>query len=411
MGRMPRTLADRLSRRRFLAATGGVATLAVLAACGDDDSAGDSESADPSPSPSEPASTSTAEAASPSIEEMVGGMLMLGFRGFELAEDNPIVADLQERHVGGVILFSYDVPADSPERNIESPEQVAALCQALKETGGDDLLIAVDQEGGRVARLGPDHGFPETVSAAELGAANDSEATRQAGEDIADTLVAAGINLNLAPVVDVNTNPENPVIGAIERSFSADPAVVAAQAAAFIEGQHAVGVLTALKHFPGHGSSEDDSHLGFVDVTQTWQELELEPYRTLIGEGYDDLVMAAHVFNSNLDPEYPASLSMATIDGLLRGELGFQGAVISDDMGMGAIADNYDFETAARQAILAGNDILVYGNNIGEFEPELGTHVFETILALVQAGEIPIERIEESYARIFNLKQRLAATG
>jgi beta-N-acetylhexosaminidase len=198
------------------------------------------------------------------------------------------------------------------------------------------------------------------------------------------------------------------VIGAIERSFSADPAVVASQAAAFIEGHHSLGVLTALKHFPGHGSSEDDSHLGFVDVTQTWQEVELEPYRTLIAAGYDDLVMAAHVFNSNLDPEFPASLSAPTIDGLLRRELGFQGTVISDDMGMGAIADNYDFETAVKQAILAGNDILVYGNNIGDFEPDLGTRVFETIMALVEAGDVPAERIEQSYARIAGLKQRLA---
>ncbi|HEX5939121.1 MAG TPA: glycoside hydrolase family 3 N-terminal domain-containing protein [Dehalococcoidia bacterium] len=410
-----RTLNRRLSRRRFLATSGGVAALGLLGACGDDDADEDSDTPAESTQPAQPAATETAPPTSdnptddrPSLETMVGQMLMLGFRGTELAPANPIVADIHDRQIGGVILFSYDVPSDSPVRNVESPEQVAALCSALRAEAGDDLLIAIDQEGGRLARLSPDHGFPPTTSAAELGAANDLEATRQAGEAIADTLVAAGINLNLAPVVDVNTNPDNPVIGGIERSFSADPEIVSANAAAFIEGHHSRGVLTALKHFPGHGSSEADSHLGFVDVTQTWDELELQPYQTLIEGGSADLVMAAHVFNSNLDPEYPASLSEATITGMLRGELGFAGPVISDDMGMGAIADNYDFETAVRQAILAGNDVLVYGNNIGTFEPELGSRVFETILALVENGEITSERIAESYSRIVALKQRLS---
>ena len=416
MERMPRPPLSRLSRRRFLAASGGAASLVLIGACGDDDDSGESGEATPAsdqtgtapPADAPAVPTEAADSGPASVEEMVGQMLMLGFRGTELEEDNPILGDLRDRHLGGAILFSYDVPADSAVRNIESPGQVANLCRALKAEGGADLLIAVDQEGGRVARLSPDFGFPPTASAAELGELNDLAVTLRAGEAIADTLVAAEININLAPVVDLNTNPENPVIGAIERSFSADPEVVAAHAAAFIEGHHSRGVLTALKHFPGHGSSEADSHLGFVDVTETWQEIELEPYRTLVAGGNVDLVMAAHVFNANLDPEFPASLSQLTIDGLLREDIGFNGAVISDDMGMGAIADNYDFETAVRQAILAGNDILVYGNNIGEFEPELGTRVFETILALLDSGEIPLERIEQAYSRIAALKQRLA---
>jgi beta-N-acetylhexosaminidase len=303
---------------------------------------------------------------------MVGQMLMLGFRGTELSDDNPIVQDIRERHLGGAILFSYDVPSDSPERNIASPEQVTELCAALETEAGSDLLIAVDQEGGRVARLGPDHGFPQTQSAAELGAADDVEATRQAGEAIADTLVAAGININLAPVVDVNTNPDNPVIGGIERIFGSDPELVAAHAAAFVEGHHSRGILTSLKHFPGHGSSEEDSHFGFVDVTNTWQEVELEPYRTLIGGGFADFVMAAHVFNSELDAEFPASLSQATIDGLLRGEMGFQGAVISDDMGMGAIADNYDFETALRQLSWPATTSWSLATTLGRSSRNLG---------------------------------------
>ncbi|MEX2238888.1 MAG: glycoside hydrolase family 3 N-terminal domain-containing protein [Dehalococcoidia bacterium] len=142
------------------------------------------------------------------------------------------------------------------------------------------------------------------MSAQELGSIGDPAVTRAESEAIAATLRAAGINLNLAPVVDLNTNPDNPVIGGLERSFSADPEVVAEQAAAFIEGHRAQRILTALKHSPGHGNSVDDSHLGFVDVTETWSEAELEPYRALVDAGLADIVMAAHVFNSNIDPVF-----------------------------------------------------------------------------------------------------------
>ena len=181
---------------------------------------------------------------------------------------------------------------------------------------------------------------------------------------MAKTLAAAGINHNLAPVVDINSNPANPVIGALGRSFSADPAVVIAQARAFIEAHHAHDVTTTLKHFPGHGSSQADSHLGLVDVSATWQRDELEPYRVLIGEGIVDTVMTAHVFNTQLDPTYPATLSKATITGILRDELGFDGVVITDDMNMQAITSQYGFEQAAVLAVQAGADLLAYGNNL-----------------------------------------------
>lgn len=337
---------------------------------------------------------------------MVGQMLILGFRGTELAADNPIVADIRQRRIGGVVLFSTDVPSGGSVRNIESPAQVTDLCAALQEEGDGTLLISIDQEGGRVARLGPDHGFPETRSAAELGELGDPEIARNAGQEIAATLGSVGVNLNFAPVVDLNTNPGNPVIGGIERAFSADPETVTALAGAFVEGHRAEGILTTLKHFPGHGSSEADSHLGFVDVTETWSPEELDPYRALIAAGQADLVMAAHVFNAGLDEDYPASLSTRVIGDLLRGELGFAGVVVSDDMQMGAITENWAFEEAIRLAVAAGADLLIYGNNIGAFDPTVGRRAFETILGLVESGEIAKGRIEESYARIRELKTR-----
>lgn len=163
---------------------------------------------------------------------------------------------------------------------------------------------------------------------------------------LAATLADLGIGLNMAPVVDLCSNPDNPVIAKYERCFSADPNQVSAQAAAYIDAHHQLGVLTTLKHFPGHGSSRSDSHQGFTDITTTWSETELIPYRCLIAGGRVDAIMTAHVFNARLDDCYPATLSKNVITGLLRGELGFDGVVISDDMQMGAIVDHFGFETA-----------------------------------------------------------------
>ncbi|WP_223173595.1 glycoside hydrolase family 3 protein [Georgenia yuyongxinii] len=340
------------------------------------------------------------------LEVMVGQMLLLGFRGTTLEPTNPVVADL-ERHLGGVVLFSRDVPSGSATRNITSPAQVAALTATLQAQADPPLLVTTDQEGGQVARLGPEHGFPATRSAAQLGAMGDPAATRAAAAEMARTLRVAGVNLNLAPVVDVNVNPTNPIIGALGRSFSAHPDVVAEEAAAFVRGHHDEGVLTTLKHFPGHGSSRADTHAGFVDVTDTWSEAELVPYRSLIGQGLADAVMVAHVFNATLDADHPASLSAATITGLLREDLGFDGVVMSDDLQMGAITQQWSFDEAIHLAVQAGTDLLTFSNNLEAFEPDLGARAHATLLDLVRRGEIDEARIAASYERIQLLKARL----
>jgi beta-N-acetylhexosaminidase len=220
---------------------------------------------------------------------------------------------------------------------------------------------------------------------------------------IARTLASVGVNLNLAPVVDLDVNPTNPIIGALGRSFSADPAIVTAQAEAFIAGHRALGVKTTLKHFPGHGSSTGDTHLGVVDVTDTWSEVELEPFRNVVRDGLADAVLTAHVFNATLDSEHPATLSQPTITGILREQLSWDGIVISDDMQMGAIRDAYGYPDAVRLAILAGVDILTIAQQ-QVYEEGIVGRTIDLIEGFVRDGTLTEERIDASYRRILALK-------
>lgn len=333
---------------------------------------------------------------------------MVGFRGLAIGDDDPIVQDIRDYHLGGVVLFDYDVPTRTPVRNIESPEQVRTLVETLQSAATIPLLIAVDQEGGIIARLKEKFGFPPTLSHQLLGAKNDLAFTYDQATRMAHTLAKLGINLNLAPVVDLNTNPDNPIIGAYERSFSANPDIVTNHALEFIKAHHRQGVLCTLKHFPGHGSSTGDSHLGLVDVTDSWSRLELDPYANIIQAGQADAVMTAHVFNANLDSENPATLSKSTITGLLRQELNYDGVVISDDMQMGAIANRYGFETALQATIEAGVDIIAIANN-SVYEEDITARTVDIIKQMIRTGHISEARIDESYQRIQQLKRRISA--
>ncbi len=338
------------------------------------------------------------------LEVKIGQMLQIGFRGMQIADTNHIVRDIENYHLGGVVLFDYDVPADRPIRNIKSPEQIKGLVTELKKLSEIPPLISIDQEGGRVARLKPKHGFPETVSAQYLGKLDNADSTRYYAHQTAQNLSKLGINMNLAPVVDLNLNPDNPVIGGLERSFSPDPQTVVKHASIYIKTLHQVNVLTALKHFPGHGSSEEDSHLGVVDVTQMWSQKELIPYRQLIDSGFVDAVMTAHIFNTKLDSTYPATLSRPTITGILRDKLGFNGVVISDDLMMSAIRKEYGLKTTIKQAIQAGVDILVFANN-SIYDPDIVPKAHKIINELIEEGAISKEQIDQSYHRIMKLKE------
>ena len=334
-------------------------------------------------------------------------MLLVGFRGLEVGADHPIIRDIRERFIGGVVLFDYDVPSNSPVRNVKSPAQVKALVAALQRAARAPLLVSIDQEGGRVRRLKEEFGFPPTTSAKQLGAANDPARTYRAAQTMAEVLAALGINLNLAPVVDLDANPNNPIIGRLERSFSIDPAVVTRHAVEFIKAHHDRGVLCTLKHFPGHGSSAADSHIGMVDVTRTWTRAELEPFSNIIAAGQADAIMTAHVYNAKLDRDYPATLSRPTITGILRGELRYDGVVICDDLQMGAIREYYGFEATIAAAIAAGVDILTLANNT-VYEEGVAERAIAIIKRLIQTGKISESRIDESYQRIMRLKRRVA---
>jgi len=343
----------------------------------------------------------------PSLEEKIGQILMIGFRGFTVDDSDHIVRDLTEYHLGGVILFDYDVPTSTPERNIRSFEQVQNLNSQLQEISDRQLIIAVDQEGGRVARLKPTRGFEPHLSAEYLGEIDNADSTRYYASSMSAQLEELGFNINFAPVVDLNTNPENPVIGGIDRSFSKNPELVTKHASIFLDEFEKHGITGVLKHFPGHGSAWNDSHVGMADVTDTWQKSELKPYENLIESGRDFAIMTAHVFNENLDTEHPATLSKAVQTDLLRDQLGFEGVLFSDDMQMEAIRSFYGLETSIKQAINAGVDILVFGNN-SVYDPDIVPKAVQIILNHIETGEIEEDRIHESYERVQALKERLA---
>lgn len=333
----------------------------------------------------------------------LGQMVMVGFRGTELSEDSTIYKDLSERNISGVVLFDRDVITGNRSRNIKDPTQLMHLSNDIIAATPNSPFIAVDQEGGLVSRLKESKGFPMSVSAEYLGNLDNEDSTRHYASIMAQEFMVVRTNTNFAPVVDVNTNPENPVIGELERSFSSDPEKVAKHASFVIDEYSKEGILTVLKHFPGHGSSTTDSHLGFTDVTDTWDPKELIPYKKLFAEKDIRAVMTAHIFNANIDSVWPATLSEKTINGLLRDSLGFDGVVFSDDMQMDAIREEYGLETAIQQAINAGVDVLIFGNNL-HYEPDIAEQAIGIIQKLLREGKVEKETVERSIARIDSLK-------
>ena len=337
------------------------------------------------------------------LNPRLGELLLVGFHGTTLQDNAALDRLLCETRVAGVILFA---------RNIVDAAQTARLTRGLtaraRACTGRPLLVAVDAEGGRVMRLGPAAGWTATLSHQDLGQAGDLAETVLEARRIGGMLRDAGINWNLAPVIDVGYNPANPVIVGVGRSFGANPKLVAAQARAYIAGMHAAGILTAVKHFPGHGSSVDDSHAGFVDVTDTARpDVELVPYRLLLAEGVVDAVMTAHVYNRHLDAWVPATLSRPTIDGVLRSQLGWRGVVVSDDMRMGAIEQHYGAGDAAVRALRAGVDLILIADDRLPGDRSASAETLEAIRRALRRGRLPAGQVEEALARIAALRSRL----
>ncbi|MFV0421697.1 beta-N-acetylhexosaminidase [Oleidesulfovibrio sp.] len=341
-----------------------------------------------------------------SLRDMLGQMLLVGFRGEVVGPDDSIARDVSKYNLGGVILFDRDVQLGSDSRNIRSVEQVKDLTSSLQRMARTPLFVAVDQEGGKVARLKVAHGFPQIPSAAWLGEQNNTDLTYNIGVQAGRMLCNVGINLNFAPVVDVNVRKDSPAIGKLERSFSDKPLVVAGHARAFLQGMQQFGVSGCIKHFPGHGSSAADSHLGVTDISASWSREELVPYNQLIASGDVRMIMTGHLYNSQLDDRQPATLSKAVITGMLREQLGFDGVIVSDDMQMQAIAAEYGLGQAVALALDAGVDILLFGNNL-DYNPNIVPQVISTIEELVRNGKVTERRVEESYSRIMQMKKNV----
>ncbi len=355
-----------------------------------------------------------------SLRNKIGEMLIVGFSGDTFHENSEIAKNIKEYHIGGVILYSGDGLGDKIQRNVKDPGQLRALTSGLQSyalknrlSHEGPLFIGIDQEGGWVSRLSGEKGFTqENISARDLGMTDDSDKTYRYAAALGRYLEELGINLNFAPVVDLAVNLDN-FIYKRGRCFSEDTAVVYAQSEAFVRGMHDSRIITTLKHFPGHGSSTSDTHKGIADVSSTWTEIELEPYRRFIDEGYSDMIMTAHVINQELDRDgsvknklgeegpIPATLSKKILTNLLRNQMGFQGIIVTDDMSMGAIADQYSLEDALKYAINAGVDMIILANHDEDWTGD----AVDIMERLVRKGEISAERIDEAYGRILRLKK------
>lgn len=336
-----------------------------------------------------------------SLDAMIGQMLLIGFHGTapEGKAVRRITRQIAAGQIGGVILL---------DRNIRSPAQLRALNAKFLNTGHPlTPIISVDQEGGLVQRLTPKKGFRGFPTAQTIARLYTPDRARLIYKTMALELASAGFNLNFGPVVDLNLNRRNPVIGRVGRSYGADPKRVAAYAEAFISAHREANVLTSVKHFPGHGSSFADSHKRFVDLTRTWKEIELEPYRMLVRKGAVDTIMVGHLIHPALSggKRLPATLTRTAIEGWIRKKIGFQGVVITDDLEMGAIRKYYDLRTTLIKAVQSGNDILLFSSSGSD--PKFVPKATQILRNAVLEGIIPRKRIEQAYARIRKLKRRL----
>lgn len=327
-----------------------------------------------------------------SLEAKVGQLFLVGFDGPGL---NPEIKDLIKNYqIGGIIYFS---------RNIENPAQIAELSnelqtEALRSGAEIPLFIAVDQEGGNLRRIKDISYFPANKL---LGRKDDPELMAKIGRIIGSELKNLGININLAPVLDVNNNPNNQVIG--DRSFGGDPKLVARLGRAYIKGLQAADTAAAAKHFPGHGDTVSDSHTELPTINHPRNRLdrvELYPFKKAIEVGVD-MIMTAHIYFPAIEKEVglPATLSKAVLTDLLREDLAFEGLIITDDLEMEAVAANFNTAEAAVQTIEAGSDLILIAHSYQKQK-----RAIEAVLKAVKSGRISEKRIDQSLKRILKVK-------
>jgi beta-N-acetylhexosaminidase len=349
------------------------------------------------------AALAPAPAFAQSLEQMAGQMIIVGFAG-NSAKDKSVVAvrdQIAQGKIGGVMYL---------KTNVASLAAVKAM-NAVFRAASPDLppFLTLDQEGGAVERLTADVGFKELPNAQTIAASNSPQAAGKIYADMATSIAKLGFTVNFGPVIDLNVNPSNPIIGKYGRSFGKGADTVEAYAGAFIKAHRQAGVLTSLKHFPGHGSSTTDSHEGFVDISRTWKDSELDPYRVLVKQGLADFVMVGHLYDSNHDKagaRLPASLSPEWIGGVLRKDIGYDGPVISDDLEMGAIRKRFSLKETVVKAVNAGVDVLLFSNTAA-YSAGLGEQIRGILVAEAKADPKFAARIQESYKRIVKLKGKI----
>jgi beta-N-acetylhexosaminidase len=331
-------------------------------------------------------------------------MILVGVRSSQI--DSAVLDEIRAGKIGSIIYFENNIPKSS-----SAFTAMKKMSWTYQKAAPIPLFISIDEEGGRVNRLKEKYGFTRTISAANAGKSKTLDSIRFYSEATATTLAGLGINVNFAPTVDLASNPTNPVIAKLGRSFSAKEDSVTLLAKEVVKQHRRFGIVTSLKHFPGHGSSQADTHLGLTDVTNTWEPRELKPYQSLIDSGYVDAIMSAHIVNKKIDRRgLPGTLSKPILDSLLRKKMHFQGVVFSDAMEMKAIAANYGMEESIKLAINAGIDILCFAHNTSSMEEHTGDGVHALIKKFVASGEIPKARIDESFRRIMKLKKNLGKT-
>ncbi len=329
-----------------------------------------------------------------SLEEKVGQLVVVGVDGYNNDEHSKLL--METYHIGGFILF---------KKNIQDSNQLLKLINSLKKTNasqnGIPLFMSVDEEGGRVSRL-PEE-FKKFPANKIIGKKNDTNLSYNIGGLLGEELRAFGFNMDFAPVLDINSNPKNPVIG--DRAFGTTPDIVSRLGIQTMKGIQSQKVISVVKHFPGHGDTSVDSHVGLPRVNYGLDRLEsfeLVPFKEAIENGADT-VMVAHILLPKLDAKNPASFSKAVITDLLRDSLGYNGVVITDDFTMGAITENYDMGLAAVKSIQAGGDIVLVCHGFEKQET-----VIKALLQAARTGQISAERLDESAYRVLQLKQKYA---
>ena len=330
------------------------------------------------------------------IEKMISKMLIIGFNGETVNSNDEIYKNIKSG-LGGVILFDKDPNDKNKRKNVRNKEQLKVLTSQLQSISKQKLLISIDQEGGIVQRLKSEDGFVNTLKASEVALRGENFA-RTSYRSLAKDLKESGINNDFAPVVDLAINKQNKVIVAKGRSFGESSAEVIKYSSIFVDELKKQNVISVLKHFPGHGSSLSDSHLGFVDITKTWTQKELEPYRYFIKNNKVDMIMTAHVFNEKLDDTYPATLSYKINTELLRYKLGFEGVLVTDDLQMYAISKHYDLKQTVTLAINSGVNMLLFANQLAK--PISLKEIVDTIYHQILSEEISLDQIIISNKKI-----------